>query len=88
MCLLFVLLLGGPRIAGVLWWLWAPGRWDLAFGTFLVPALGVALLPWTTIAWVAVAPGGIGLWGTLLIVAGLFVDLGAYVGGGGYRSRR
>lgn len=86
MCLFFATLLLGPRAAGIIWWLVSPGRWDLTFGTAVVPVLGILLAPWTTLAWVAVAPGGIGVPGSLLIALGLLLDVGST--GGGYRSRR
>ena len=41
MCLFLLLLLFGPRLVGVLWWLFEPVRWNAAFGTILLPVLGV-----------------------------------------------
>jgi hypothetical protein len=35
MCLVFTLLLAGPRAGALLWWLFAPGRWDSAFDTII-----------------------------------------------------
>ena len=61
MCLFFLLLLFGPRLVDVLWWLFDPLRWHAVFGTFLVPLLGVIFLPWTTLVYVLVAPGGVHL---------------------------
>jgi hypothetical protein len=58
MCAFFTLLLAGPRAAAVIWWLIAPGRWDLAFNTFIWPVLGILFLPWITLTWVIVAPTG------------------------------
>lgn len=58
MCLLIALMSGGPRLAIVLWWLLATNRWEAAFDTFLVPFLGFVFLPWTTLMFVIVAPGG------------------------------
>lgn len=88
MCCFFTLLLFlGPRIAGAFWWLIQPGRWSLAFNSFIWPLLGLIFLPWTTIMYVLVAPGGVtGLfeWGFLILA--LVIDIGAY-GGGGYGNR-
>jgi hypothetical protein len=38
-CLFFVLLLAGPRIGIVFWWLINPDRWDNAFDSFIWPLL-------------------------------------------------
>lgn len=90
MCCFFTLLVFlGPRIAGIFWWLIQPGRWSLAFGSFIWPILGIIFVPWTTLMYVILAPGGInGLleWGFLIFA--IIVDIGAYTGGGfGNRDR-
>jgi hypothetical protein len=58
-CLFTTLVLAGPRAAIIIWWLMEPVRWELAFGSFLVPLLGFLFLPITTIMYVLVAPGGV-----------------------------
>ena len=58
MCFLISLVMGGPRVAIVVWWLLATNRWESAFDTFLVPFLGFLFLPWTTLTFVLVAPRG------------------------------
>jgi hypothetical protein len=59
MCLVAILMLFSARLAGVLWWLLEPNRWELAFnGSWLWPVVGLIFLPWFTIMWVAVAPTG------------------------------
>ncbi|MHA6794244.1 hypothetical protein ACVGVM_12165 [Pseudonocardia bannensis] len=88
MCLFFLLLLFGPRLVGVLWWLFEPLRWDATFGTVLVPVLGLIFLPWTTLMYVLVAPGGIGGFDAIWLALAVLVDLSGYAGGGVYRSRR
>lgn len=85
-CVVAALLLIGPRAGLVVWWLLDPGRFGSAFASLLVPLLGFLFLPWTTIAYLVVFPGGIGLLGWLLILIGLLADLSGY--GGGVRSRR
>jgi len=75
----------GPRVAIVAWWLLDPARWALAFSSALLPILGFILLPWTTLVYVWVAPGGIDTLGLIFLVLAVIVDIGAY--GGGYRSR-
>src|SRR4051812_36034691 len=56
MCLVFTLLLLGPRAAIVLYWLGWPARWDAAFGSPVVPIIGFLLLPWATLTYLLVAP--------------------------------
>ena len=91
-CFFTVLVFLGPRIAGLIWWLWMPARWVSqtgAFNSILWPILGLIFLPWTTLMYVAVAPGGLnGIfeWGFLILA--LVIDIGAYTGGGyGNRGR-
>lgn len=88
-CFFTVLVFLGPRVAGALWWLIQPGRWNLAFNSFIWPLLGLIFLPWTTIMYVMVAPGGVtGLFEWLFLIFALVIDIGAYAGGGfGNRDR-
>ncbi|MFA9404458.1 MAG: hypothetical protein ACERKX_01470 [Anaerolineales bacterium] len=87
-CFFTVLVFLGPRVAGIIWWLIQPARWNLAFDTFIFPILGIIFLPWTLLMYVIVAPGG--LTGLDWVFVGLMLvfDIGSYVGGGwGNRSR-
>jgi len=85
-CFFTVLVFLGPRVAGIIWWLIQPARWVSELGAFnsiIWPILGLIFLPWTTLMFVAVAPGGIsGIfeWGFLIMA--LVIDIGAYTGGG------
>ncbi|MDJ0663315.1 MAG: hypothetical protein QNJ75_02065 [Acidimicrobiia bacterium] len=87
MCLLLSLMLGGPRVAIVVWWLLGSDRWEAAYDTFIVPFLGFVFLPWTTLMFVVVAPAG-AIAGSDWVWLGLalIIDLASH-GGGGYRSR-
>ena len=59
-----------------------------AFQTWIWPLLGLIFLPWTTLMYVIVAPGGInGLWEWLFIGLAVIADIGSYTGGG-YGNRR
>jgi hypothetical protein len=88
MCLFFITLLLGPRAAILFWWLFAPGRWDSAFDTFVWPLLGVIFLPWTTIMFVAVAPfGTVAGYDWMWLAFGFVADLAMHAGGG-YGNRR
>lgn len=88
-CFFTVLVFLGPRFAGIVWWILRPGRWDLAFGSIIWPILGLIFLPWTTIMYVIVAPGGVnGLFEWLFLILAVVIDVGAYTGGGiGNRNR-
>ena len=87
-CFFLILVFLGPRIAGPIWWLLQPLRWESAFSNFaggnlwwIWPVLGIVFLPWTTIMYVIVAPGGVTgfdwLWIGLMLVA----DIASYSGG-------
>lgn len=84
-CWLIIAFAFAPRVALVLMWLFND-RISQAFGGILLPLIGFFLLPWTTLAFVLLAPGGIGALDAVILVIALLADLGAY--GGGYRSRR
>ena len=65
---LLALVLLGPRFFGVFWWLIQPLRWQAAFRTWtgslrwIWPVLGINFLPWTTLMYIIVAPGGVIGW--------------------------
>jgi hypothetical protein len=87
MCLFFILLAAGPRVAGFLWWLFAPGRWDSAFDNVLWPILGLVFLPWTTIMWVSVAPfGNVDGYDYMWLAFGFAADV-LSIASGGYGNR-
>ena len=96
-CLVTVLLLFSPRLALVIWWLVNSASFNLAFNTenwplhlplpsWVWPLIGAIFVPWTTLAYLAIAPGGVMGWEWLLLGLGLLIDLGSHIGGG-YRNR-
>jgi hypothetical protein len=88
-CFLTALLFLGPRFAGILWWIFDPTRWNLAFSSWIWPVLGLIFLPFTTIMFVIVAPGGnvVG-WDWFWLGLAVIIDIGSYTGGGyGNRNR-
>jgi hypothetical protein len=101
-CCLGVLLLGGaPRLALLLWWFMDPARvdgtfhgWSTTVGSitaphWIWPLAGLLLLPWTTLAYIFVSPGGISTLGWAIIVIALLVDLSTHGGSGrAYQRRR
>ena len=87
MCCLFTsLVLFGPRLGILIWWLLDPIRWNLAFQSFLWPLLGFLFLPWTTIMYVSVGINGLSWFDWIWLAIALLVDLGSY-GGGAYGNR-
>lgn len=79
-CLFAVLLAGAPRLAFVIWWIFQPVRMQATFTNFIWPLLGVILVPWTTIMYVIVFPGGINGFDWLWLGLSLAVDISTYVG--------
>ncbi|HJT64753.1 MAG TPA: hypothetical protein VJ839_08290 [Candidatus Limnocylindria bacterium] len=57
MCLLIVLLFGGPRLVSIVWYLADQARWNATFDGILIPILGFLFLPWTMVMYVLVFPG-------------------------------
>ena len=88
MCLFLTLLLFGPRAAIIVYWLAWPARWEVAFDTFLVPFFGFLVLPWATLMYVVVAPGGVEGFDYLLIGSGAALDVFSLLGGGRYGAAR
>jgi hypothetical protein len=92
MCCFFLgLVVLGPRIIGAFWWLFQPLRWQNAFDNmggglwWIWPVLGLIFLPWTTLMWVIVSPGGVNGWDWFWIVLMLVGDIMSYAGGVGRR---
>ena len=89
MCCAFLLLLTlGPRIFGAFWWIFQSTRWALAFNNWpgaywIWPILGIIFLPWTTIMYIIVSPGGVVGWDWLWIGFMVFADIASYGGGVG-----
>jgi hypothetical protein len=87
-CLFTTLLLLGPRAVIVIWWLVQPLRWSTAFDTFIVPFLGLLFVPWTTLMYVLVQPGGVEGFDFVWLGIAVVVDVGQWVGGAwGNRER-
>ncbi|MCA9874136.1 MAG: hypothetical protein KC441_10790 [Anaerolineales bacterium] len=87
-CAFLALVLFGPRLFGVFWWIFQPLRWQAAFNNWIGlywiwPMLGIVFLPWTTIMYVIVAPGGVNGWDWLWIGLMLLADIASYTGGFG-----
>lgn len=78
-----LLLLLGPRFFNVVYWLVRPNLYGAAFGNNLIlPILGIAVLPWTTLMYVIAFPGGLSTWDWIFIAIGFFADISSYAGSG------
>jgi hypothetical protein len=80
-CLLTILVLLGARAVDIVWWIAQPARWDLAFSSWVWPVLGIIFLPWTTLFYVIVAPGGVNGIDWLWVAIGLVIDVVFWSGG-------
>lgn len=90
MCLFALLVAFAPRIALLLTWILTP-LVNRAFGSFLVPLLGLIFLPLTTLVYVFAFVPGVGLtaWGWFWLVLAFLLDVSAYgTGAFGRRSRK
>jgi hypothetical protein len=89
MCFLLSIMLLGPRVGIILYWIGWPARWEIAFDTFIVPFIGFLIAPWTTLTYVLCAPDGVTGLDYLWIGLALLLDVASLSGGGVYgRSRR
>lgn len=87
-CFLTALILAGPRLGILVWWLLQPVRWQAAFPSFIWPLLGFLFVPWTTLMYVLVAPGGVIGFDWVWLGLAVLADIGMHVGGGyGNRDR-
>jgi hypothetical protein len=94
-CFTTIFLVLVSRIAIVVWWLTDPKRFTLAAEALKLPGfslpawawtlLGFLFLPWTTLAYVYVYPGGIVGFEWVVLIVALFFDLSGH--GGSYRHR-
>lgn len=87
-CMLTSLFFLGPRAAILVWWLINSARWEAAFDSFFVSFLGFLFVPWTTLMYVAVFPGGVTGFDWVLMALAIVADVAMYAGGGfGNRGR-
>jgi len=80
------LLLLGPRLSGLVWWIAEPDRWDEVFSSFIWPLLGLAVLPWTTLMYVVVEPGSVSGFDWFWLGIAVLADIASY--SGGYQNRQ
>jgi hypothetical protein len=86
-CLFATLVVFGPRLGILVWWLFQPLRFQATFNTFIWPFLGFLFLPWTTIMYLAVYGfNGIIGFDWIWLGLGLLADIASY--SSAYRERR
>jgi hypothetical protein len=81
-CLFAIILAGAPRFALFFWYLFQPIVVRAAFSNFFIALLGFLFLPWTTLMWVIVYPGGISFVNWIFLGLAFAIDMGTYFGGG------
>ncbi len=86
-CLLALLGAFAPRLLFLIIWIARPAYVDAVFDTFILPLLGLIFLPFTTLLWVLLKPGGIEGFDIVWIVLAVLMDLSHYVGAYGQRGQ-
>lgn len=81
-CLFAVVLAGAPRFALFIWWLFQTKYVTAAFSNAIWALVGFIFLPWTTLMWVFVYPGGISMVNWVFLGIAFLIDMGTYFGGG------
>lgn len=79
-CFLLALVMFGPRLAILIWYLFSPVYVNGAFDNFIWGFLGWLLLPWTTLMYIAIYPGGLAGFDWILLGMGVFADMATYFG--------
>jgi len=86
-CFILSLLLVGPRLAFLVFWLIKPDQIQQAFNGWFGPVMGVIFLPWTTLLWVIVyGPNGVDGFSWFVVGIGLAADILSYTSGA-YKRR-
>ena len=97
-CLTTIILVFGSRLAIVFWWLADQPLFNLAFKNLALPGsntlplwvwplLGLIFLPWTTLAFLFVFPGGIVGYEWIVLGVAFLVDLFGHAGSYHHRNR-
>lgn len=92
-CFWTILIFLGPRVANIVWWIANPVRWVgdtnlSAFDSAIWPILGIVFVPWTTLMYLLVFPGGVTGFDWFWLALAVLCDVSMYAGGGvGNRSR-
>jgi hypothetical protein len=95
-CITTIFLVLLSRIGILVWWLLVPQSHNLPFASWTLPGglifppwvwtlAGAIILPWTTLAYLILYPGGIVGYEWLVLGAAFLIDLAGH--GGSYRHR-
>lgn len=84
-CWILIAFAFAPRVALILMWLFND-RISEAFNGVLLPIAGFFLMPWSTLMYTLVSPGGLSPFDVVLLVIAVGADLGIW--GGGARKRK
>jgi hypothetical protein len=84
-CIFTTILLVGPRLGIMVWYLFSPAYVNGAFDSWFWGFLGFLFLPWTTLMYIAIYPGGIIGFDWIWLGLAVFADIATYLGG--YRER-
>ena len=87
-CLLTTLILLFPRLVILIWWLIQPLRWQVSFNTWIWPLLGAIFIPWTTLSYMIVSPGGVVGFEWVWISLAVIVDIASAFGSGTANRRQ
>ena len=81
-CMFTTLVLFGPRLGILVWWLINPVRFDLAFDDrWVLIILAWLFIPWTVLMYLIVFPGGIEGFDWVWLILGIIADVASYTGG-------
>jgi hypothetical protein len=81
-CFITTLMLFGPRLGVLVWWIFDPVYFQLVFNSFFLAILGWAFLPWTTLMYLAVhGANGIVGFDYVWLLLGVVADVATYTGG-------
>ena len=67
-----------PRAILLFYWLFYPALEEAATPDVFVPLIGVFFLPFTVLAYLLLAPGGMPLLDWLIVALGFAADIGCY----------
>ena len=85
-CFITALFVAGARLGILVWYIFSPAYVNNAFDSFIWGFLGWIFLPWSTLMYIAIYPGGIVGFDWILLGLGVFADIAQYIGG--YRERQ
>jgi hypothetical protein len=79
-CFFLTLLFFGPRFAILIGWFFPAFRanWELAFDSFFIGFVGWLFVPWTTLMYVLVAPGGVAGFDWVWLILALLADIASW----------